>query len=179
MQSVREAGITIAQDPASTKYDDKPSSFFETGCIDLPLESEQIGQHQAKTLYAPRDFVTDDSMMPSARAPFDLTALECAPPVPKDEMVVHMTCPIIRSWQVAPRVCGAGLLKHKVIFNPGIALESVFGAELGRVLQARMRTDNARRRFSAIPILSTATPVSPRWVCGFRCIQSRTRVPPV
>ncbi|MDU8913676.1 chemotaxis protein CheB [Aestuariicoccus sp. MJ-SS9] len=57
VQAVREAGgITIAQDPASAKYDGMPSSAIETGCIDLTLIPEQIGQHLENILSAPRDF---------------------------------------------------------------------------------------------------------------------------
>ena len=57
VQAIREAGgVTIAQDTASAKYDGMPASAIETGCIDLTLTPEQIGQHLEKILATPRDF---------------------------------------------------------------------------------------------------------------------------
>lgn len=57
VQAIREAGgITIAQDIATAKYDGMPASAAETGCIDLTLSPEQIGQHLTKILAQPRDF---------------------------------------------------------------------------------------------------------------------------
>ncbi|EAR51152.1 hypothetical protein OG2516_14795 [Oceanicola granulosus HTCC2516] len=57
VQAIREAGgITIAQDPASAKYNGMPASAIETGCVDLTLTPEQIGQHLDKILASPRDF---------------------------------------------------------------------------------------------------------------------------
>ncbi len=57
VQAIREAGgITIAQDVATAKYDGMPASAAETGCIDLTLSPEQIGQHLTKILAQPRDF---------------------------------------------------------------------------------------------------------------------------
>ncbi|WP_299376598.1 chemotaxis protein CheB [uncultured Tateyamaria sp.] len=57
VQAIREAGgITIAQDPASAKYDGMPTSAIETGCVDLTLSPEQIGIHLEKILARPRDF---------------------------------------------------------------------------------------------------------------------------
>ena len=56
-QSIREAGgITIAQEPATAKYDGMPTSAIETGCIDLTLSPEQIGTHLEKILARPRNF---------------------------------------------------------------------------------------------------------------------------
>ena len=56
VQAIREGGgITIAQDPGSAKYDGMPASAIETGCIDLTLTPEQIGQHFDKILTRPRD----------------------------------------------------------------------------------------------------------------------------
>lgn len=56
VQAIRESGgITIAQDPASAKYDGMPVSAIETGCIDLKLTPEQIGQHFEKILTRPRN----------------------------------------------------------------------------------------------------------------------------
>ncbi len=57
VQAIREAGgITIAQDPASAKYDGMPTSAIETGCIDLTLSPEMIGTHLEKILALPRNF---------------------------------------------------------------------------------------------------------------------------
>lgn len=57
VQAIREAGgITIAQDPNSAKYDGMPTSAIDTGCIDLTLSAEQVGQHLTKILSSPRDF---------------------------------------------------------------------------------------------------------------------------
>ncbi len=57
VQAIREAGgITIAQDISTAKYDGMPASAAETGCIDLTLSPEQIGQHLEKILARPRDF---------------------------------------------------------------------------------------------------------------------------
>ncbi|WP_082029554.1 chemotaxis protein CheB [Tateyamaria sp. ANG-S1] len=56
VQAIREVGgITIAQDPASAKYDGMPTSAIETGCIDLTLSPEQIGTHLEKILAQPRN----------------------------------------------------------------------------------------------------------------------------
>ncbi|MEW2911874.1 chemotaxis protein CheB [Leisingera sp. JC11] len=56
VQAIRECGgITIAQDPASAKYDGMPASAIETGCVDLTMTPEQIGQHFEKILTRPRD----------------------------------------------------------------------------------------------------------------------------
>ncbi|WP_299041097.1 chemotaxis protein CheB [uncultured Tateyamaria sp.] len=56
VQAIREAGgITIAQDPASAKYDGMPTSAIETGCIDLTLSPEQVGTHLEKILARPRN----------------------------------------------------------------------------------------------------------------------------
>ncbi|WP_168222939.1 chemotaxis protein CheB [Oceanicola sp. D3] len=56
VQAIREAGgITIAQEPASAKYDSMPVSAVRTGCVDLVLTPQQIGQHLEKILSQPRD----------------------------------------------------------------------------------------------------------------------------
>lgn len=56
IQAIREAGgITIAQDPATAKYDGMPAYAIETGCVDLTLSPETIGQHLTKILENPRD----------------------------------------------------------------------------------------------------------------------------
>ena len=56
VQAIREAGgITIAQDTSSAKYDGMPASAIETGCVDLTLTPEQIGQHLEKILARPRN----------------------------------------------------------------------------------------------------------------------------
>jgi len=57
VQAISEAGgITIAQDTATAKYDGMPASAIETGCVDLTLTPEQMGQHLEKILATPRDF---------------------------------------------------------------------------------------------------------------------------
>lgn len=56
VQSIRESGgITIAQEPGSAKYDGMPTSAIETGCVDLTLKPEQIGEHFEKILAQPRN----------------------------------------------------------------------------------------------------------------------------
>lgn len=56
VQAVREAGgITLAQDQSTAKYDGMPASAVETGCIDLVLSPEQIGEHLKKIMAHPRD----------------------------------------------------------------------------------------------------------------------------
>ncbi len=57
VRAIREVGgITIAQDPESSKYTGMPASALQTGCIDLTLSSGEIGQHLGKILTQPRDF---------------------------------------------------------------------------------------------------------------------------
>lgn len=56
VQAIRESGgITIAQEPASAKYDGMPTSAIETGCVDLTLTPEKIGKHFEKILAQPRN----------------------------------------------------------------------------------------------------------------------------
>lgn len=56
IQAIREAsGITIAQEPASSKYDSMPVSAIRTGCVDLVLTPQQIGQNLELILERPRD----------------------------------------------------------------------------------------------------------------------------
>lgn len=56
VQAIREAGgITLAQDQSTAKYDGMPASAVETGCIDLVLSPEQIGEHLKKIMASPRD----------------------------------------------------------------------------------------------------------------------------
>lgn len=56
VQSIRESGgITIAQEPSTAKYDGMPTSAIETGCVDLTMTPEQIGEHFEKILAKPRD----------------------------------------------------------------------------------------------------------------------------
>ncbi|WP_428925673.1 chemotaxis protein CheB [Marinibacterium sp. SX1] len=56
IQAIREAsGITIAQEPGSSKYDSMPVSAIRTGCVDLTLPPQQIGQHLGLILQRPRD----------------------------------------------------------------------------------------------------------------------------
>ncbi|MEL7166532.1 MAG: chemotaxis protein CheB [Pseudomonadota bacterium] len=57
VQTMREhGGITIAQDPATAKYDGMPQSAIDTGYVDLTLSPEQIGTHLEKILARPRNF---------------------------------------------------------------------------------------------------------------------------
>lgn len=73
VQSIREAGgITLAQDPGTAKYDGMPTSAIETGCIDLTLTPEQIGEHFEKILAKPRDL---ELLRPVAGEPSKLTEL--------------------------------------------------------------------------------------------------------
>ena len=59
VQAIREAsGITIAQEPGSSKYDSMPVSAIRTGCVDLTLPPQQIGQHLALILERPRNLNT-------------------------------------------------------------------------------------------------------------------------
>lgn len=73
VQAIREGGgITIAQDPGSAKYDGMPASAIESGCIDLTLTPEQIGQHFEKILTRPRDLAL---LRPNADEPSKLSDL--------------------------------------------------------------------------------------------------------
>eukprot|EP00903_Cladosiphon_okamuranus_P021896 g20128.t1 len=57
VRAIREVGgITIAQDPNSSKYSGMPSSALQTGCVDLTLLPSEIGEHLGKILSRPRDF---------------------------------------------------------------------------------------------------------------------------
>ncbi|KAA2313555.1 PAS domain-containing protein [Puniceibacterium sp. HSS470] len=57
VQAIREAGgITIAQEVDSAKYDGMPASAIATGCIDLSLTPERIGQQFERILSQPRNF---------------------------------------------------------------------------------------------------------------------------
>lgn len=56
IRSIREhGGITIAQEPTSSKYDSMPTAAIRTGCIDLTLTPQQIGTHIGMILRRPRD----------------------------------------------------------------------------------------------------------------------------
>lgn len=56
VREIREAGgITIAQEPESCKYDSMPVSAIKTGCVDLILTPQQVGQHLIKILSSTRD----------------------------------------------------------------------------------------------------------------------------
>ena len=57
VRAIREVGgITIAQDPESSKYSGMPASALQTGCVDLTLRPREIGEHLGKILSRPRDF---------------------------------------------------------------------------------------------------------------------------
>ena len=71
IQAIREAGgITIAQEVDSAKYDGMPSSAIGTGCIDLALTPERIGQQFNRILSQPRDldYLKNISQQPSRMA---------------------------------------------------------------------------------------------------------------
>ena len=73
VQAIHEAGgITIAQEPHSAKYDGMPTSAIETGCVDLALSPNQIGQHLEKILASPRDL---DAVRPLVDGPNRLSEL--------------------------------------------------------------------------------------------------------
>ncbi|TYC52284.1 hypothetical protein FMN50_18205 [Rhodobacterales bacterium] len=56
IREIREAdGITIAEEPESCKYDSMPVSAIRTGCTDLILTPQQIGQHLQKIISTSRD----------------------------------------------------------------------------------------------------------------------------
>ncbi len=76
VQSIREAGgITIAQEPATAKYDVMPSSAIETGCVDLTMPPEMIGQHFEKILAQPRDLRAAQPMLDETNKLNDLFAI--------------------------------------------------------------------------------------------------------
>ncbi|WP_420003725.1 CheR family methyltransferase [Arenibacterium sp. LLYu02] len=57
VRAIREVGgITIAQDPESSKYSGMPASALQTGCVDLTLSAGEIGTHLGNILRQPRDF---------------------------------------------------------------------------------------------------------------------------
>lgn len=67
VQAIREhGGITIAQEPATCKYDGMPQSAVRTGCIDLTLTPQQMAAHIAQIIEHPRDPDTLDRI---ARTP--------------------------------------------------------------------------------------------------------------
>lgn len=56
VRAIREAGgITIAQDLGSAKYDGMPLSAIQSGCIDLTMPPDMIGEHILGILSQPRD----------------------------------------------------------------------------------------------------------------------------
>ena len=73
IQAIREAGgITIAQEPSSSKFDGMPMSAIRTGCVDLTLTPQQIGQHLTEILQRPRDLGALKKAHESARNNSDL-----------------------------------------------------------------------------------------------------------
>lgn len=76
VQSIREAGgITIAQDPSTAKYDGMPSSAIGTGCVDLTMAPEMIGQHFEKILAQPRDLQAAQPVLDETNKLSDLFAI--------------------------------------------------------------------------------------------------------
>ena len=56
VRAIREAGgITLAQQISTAKYDGMPGSAIDTGCIDLILSPEQMGEHLERILEKPQD----------------------------------------------------------------------------------------------------------------------------
>lgn len=56
VQSIREqGGITIAQEPESCKFDSMPAAAIRTGCIDLMLTPELIGENITAILRRPQN----------------------------------------------------------------------------------------------------------------------------
>ena len=56
VRAVREAGgLTIAQDPESSKYTGMPISALQTGCVDLTLSPSEIGAYLGKIVAQSRD----------------------------------------------------------------------------------------------------------------------------
>lgn len=56
VRAIRESGgITIAQEPATCKYDSMPAAAIRTGCVDLTLTPQQIGEHIGLVLVRPRN----------------------------------------------------------------------------------------------------------------------------
>ncbi|GAB5432901.1 MAG: hypothetical protein EpisKO_22710 [Epibacterium sp.] len=57
IRAIREAGgVTIAQEIGTAKYEGMPSSAVHTGCIDLTMSPDMIGQQLDSILANPRDF---------------------------------------------------------------------------------------------------------------------------
>ncbi|PXW81109.1 chemotaxis protein methyltransferase CheR/two-component system CheB/CheR fusion protein [Ruegeria sp. P4] len=57
IRAIREAGgVTIAQEAGTAKYEGMPSSAIHTGCIDLTMSPDMIGQQLTGILASPRDF---------------------------------------------------------------------------------------------------------------------------
>lgn len=73
VQAIREAGgITIAQDPITCKYESMPQSAIRTGCIDLTLTPQQIGQHIGRIQQLPRDLEPFQKMYEQANYSRDI-----------------------------------------------------------------------------------------------------------
>lgn len=73
IQAIRAAGgISIAQDDKSAKYDGMPVAAVETGCVDLVMKPEDIGQHLSKILSQPRSF---EELRPSGTPEYPVSDL--------------------------------------------------------------------------------------------------------
>ena len=58
-------GFTIAQDPSTAKYDGMPRAALDTGCVDLRLAPEAIGEELGRLLGAPPSSEGDDADDPN------------------------------------------------------------------------------------------------------------------
>ncbi|NIZ14747.1 chemotaxis protein CheB [Phaeobacter sp. HF9A] len=60
-------GITLAQAPDTAKYDSMPASAIQTGCVDLSLPPDMIGQQLMRILSNPGDLADLQAPAPSDR----------------------------------------------------------------------------------------------------------------
>ena len=73
IRAIREAGgITIAQETSTAKYDGMPSSAIHTGCIDLTMTPDMMGQQLARILNNPRDLSDLQNFASNSRKLLDL-----------------------------------------------------------------------------------------------------------
>ncbi len=73
IRAIREVGgITIAQEASTAKYDGMPSSAIHTGCIDLTMAPDMIGQQLQRILNNPRDLTDLQNFASNSRKLLDL-----------------------------------------------------------------------------------------------------------
>ncbi|RED11251.1 Chemotaxis protein methyltransferase [Pontivivens insulae] len=76
VRAIRAAGgITIAQDADSAKYDGMPVSAIRTGCIDLVLTPQAIGQKFAEIVQTSRDAEGLSAIMPPVNSLAEINQL--------------------------------------------------------------------------------------------------------